>query len=277
MRTIDLCVALPVLLASPALAADEIEIVTDDSLVAVITHKGGFAAKRAHNHLIAAAGYEASLHFEPSEPQASRFSLDFAVEQLAVDRWDLEQRWYPRLAELGILGEPFTEIADKDRQKIRKSMLGREQLDGGNFPRISARVTAVTAHPSTHGGVAFPYAATLVLEVRGRSVEKQVAARYQAADGALVIEALGSFRFSDFGIEPFSAFFGAVKNLDEFHVYLHLAAVRPSASAVDERAGGDEVEAGCARGGDDLRQDLEGLAVGMGDGDGAAPLAGGGP
>ena len=83
-------------------------------------------------------------------------------------------------------------------------------------------VTAVEEEATTHGGVAFPYAATLELEVRGKKVAKPVAARYQLADGTLTVEAVGAFRFTDFGIEPYSAFFGAVKNEDEFHAFVSL-------------------------------------------------------
>ena len=217
------CLSVCLLLSTPqGLLAEEVEIEADDSIIAVITHKGGFAAKRAHNHLIAASGYEAELSFDAAAPLATRFELGFGVEQLVVDPWDLEQAWYPRLQELEILAEAFTEIADKDRQKIRKSMLSNEQLDGEKFPRISASVTGIEEKAVTHGEVNFPYTASLVLEVRGRRVEKPVAARYEAADGSLTVEAVGAFRFKEFGIEPFSAFFGAVKNEDEFHVYLHL-------------------------------------------------------
>ncbi len=53
---------------------------------------------------------------------------------------------------------------------------------------------------------------------------KPVPARYELADGILTIEAIGAFNFTDFGIKPYSAFLGAVKNEDEFHVYVNLSA-----------------------------------------------------
>jgi hypothetical protein len=52
------------------------------------------------------------------------------------------------------------------------------------------------------------------------------AVRYTSEGDALTIEGVGSARFTDFGIKPFSAFMGAVKNLDEFHLYLNLRARR---------------------------------------------------
>ncbi|MEM7349647.1 MAG: YceI family protein [Acidobacteriota bacterium] len=222
MKIIHLLVVLA-LAFSPSLAAGEVELDPAESVLAVITHKAGIAAKKAHNHLIAAPVSEAKLSFDPAEPMNASFRLDFAAEQLAVDPWDLEQTWYPRLETLGILDEPFTEIADKDRQKIRKSMLSDDQLDAAKFPRISAEVTRLEEGASTHGGVEFPYSAKLRFNVHGQNVEKTVAARYELEGAILKVEALGTFQFTEFGIEPFSAFFGAVKNEDGFHLYLNLA------------------------------------------------------
>ncbi len=223
--------AFALMLTTPSLAAEEIEIVRDGSIFAVITHKAGFASGAAHNHLVAAAGYQATLSFDDGAPLATRFELVQASDRLIVDPWELEQAWYPRLEELGILDQAFSEVAGGDRQKIRESMLSKGQLDAAGFPEISARITEVREQAVTHGGVVapearqrntFPYAATLELEIRGKTVAKPVAARYQLADGALNVEALGTFNFIDFGIKPYSAFLGAVKNQDAFHVYVNL-------------------------------------------------------
>jgi hypothetical protein len=213
---------LTLLIAAPSVAAQEVELVTGDSTFAVITHKAGFASGAAHNHLVAAAGYRATLAFDAAAPLASRFELKLSSDRLAVDPWDLEQALYPRFEQLGILDQPFSEVADKDRQKIRESMLAKGQLDAAGSPEIVARVTEVREQAATHGEVEFPYAVMLELEVRGRKVVKPVAGRYQVTGGVLTVEAVGSFRFTDFGIEPFSAFLGAVKNQDAFHVYVNL-------------------------------------------------------
>ena len=215
------------MLNAHTLCAGEIDISTESSIFAVVTHKGGFASGMAHNHLIAAVGYQARLSFDAETPLATRFELNLASDRLAVDPWDLERAWYPRLEELGILDEAFTEVSDKDRERIRKAMLGKGQLDAARSPEISATVTGIRENPTTHGEITFPYAATLELEVRGKKAKKPVAARYRLADGVLTVEAVGAFRFTDFGIKPYSAFLGAVKNEDEFHVYVNLKAATP--------------------------------------------------
>ncbi|MEE8525078.1 MAG: hypothetical protein V3T72_14170 [Thermoanaerobaculia bacterium] len=202
--------------------AGEVEIDASRSIIAVVTHKGGVAASQAHNHLAVAADYRVRLTFDPERPLAAGFELELASEDLEIDDWTIQQAWYPRLEKLGILDEPFSELADKTRAKIRAAMLGDGQLDSAAFPTLAARVAGISEEPSTVAGVELPYAVTLALEVRGETVEKKAAARYELTDDRLTIEAVGAFRFTDFGIKPYSAAFGLVKNLDEFHLYLHL-------------------------------------------------------
>ena len=213
---------LALLVAAPNLAAQDVEISTGDSIFAVITHKAGFASGAAHNHLVVATGYQATLVFDATTPLATRFELKLEGERLEVDPWDLAEAWSPRFEQLDILDEPFREVADRDRRKIRESMLAKGQLDAAGSPEIVARVTEIREQATRRGGVEFPYAAMLELEIRGRKVVKPVAARYESADGILTLEAVGAFSFTDFGIKPYSAFLGAVKNQDRFHVYVHL-------------------------------------------------------
>ena len=216
-----------------AAAAQELTIQPEKSIIAVVTHKGGFAASQAHNHLISIGAERAVLTLDPESALASRFELAFDAKDLLVDDWDQQQAWYPRLEELDLLDEPFSEVAEKDRKKIAKSMLGDDQLDAAKYPRITARLLGAEEKPSTQGAESFPYAVRLALEVHGRTVETTAAARFEATDGLITVEAIAPFRFTDFGIEPFSAFFGAVKNEDEFHVYLNLTASVPAGDPAD--------------------------------------------
>ena len=219
--------SLAVVLAASPVLAEEAEISVGDSIFAVITHKAGIASGVAHNHMVAAAGYRAKLSFAESAPLDASFELELASEKLEVDRWDVAQAWYPRLEELGLLDEPFSEISEKDRGKIRKAMLSKGQLDAAAFPKITARVTSVQEASRTYGGTDFPYAAQLELTIRGKTVSKPVAARYQMADGRLTVEAVGAFSFTDFGIKPYSALLGAIRNQDRFHAYVNLKGSLP--------------------------------------------------
>ena len=223
MRSMQPVAILATLIFCFAASAGEVVIDESDSILAIVTHKGGFASGRAHNHMATAVGYEAHLVIDSEAPLGARFELELPTERLEIDRWDLQQAWYPRLEALGVLDEPFRELSKEKRAKIRDTMLSKKQLHAAEFPRITARVASIAERVSKAGEVSFPYAVTLALTVRGRTVERTVTARYEVGEGRLTIEAVGRFRFTDFGIKPFSAFLGAVKNQDEFHVYLHLS------------------------------------------------------
>jgi hypothetical protein len=205
--------------------ADEYRILPDQSVFAIVTHKAGFAAGKAHNHVIAASNYKAHFELHESNLLASRFQLEFATEDLVVDSAEHQQEWYPRLEALEILDEPFKEVSEKDRAKIRETMLSKKQLDAGAFPEISAHVEEVLAESSTVGHVDLPYRVTLRFKVHGQEVLAPVAARYERDGDTVRVEAVGVFRFEDFGIKPYSAFLGAVKNQNEFHLYVALTAV----------------------------------------------------
>jgi hypothetical protein len=85
----------------------------------------------------------------------------------------------------------------------------------------------VELHPGEEE--AFPWSVTVALTVRGVRSEAPVRARMDVEGDQVRVEAYGAFRFTDFGIEPYRAFLGAVRNRDTFHLYLRLVAERRSA------------------------------------------------
>jgi hypothetical protein len=218
-------VALLLLLTSGNVDAGEYRVLSEQSVIAVVTHKGGFASGAAHNHFIAASGYEVRLQFDVSDPLSTSFELECKATDLVVDDPGMRRKWHPRLRALEILEAPFKELSEKDREKIRQTMLDDKQLDVSAFPIISARSQAVAAESSKLGEVAFPFRIALRFQVHGQEVEAPVVARYELEGERLHVEAVGLFRFKDFGIKPYSAMLGAVKNKNEFHVYVSLVAV----------------------------------------------------
>jgi hypothetical protein len=215
---------LALLSSSTSVHADELNVLTAQSVFAVVTHKGGIAGGLAHNHLITASGFTARLDFTASDPLAAKFTIRFAAENLVVDSEALRKQWSSRLQALGVLDEPFGRLSDEDRMKIRETMLGAKQLDAAAFPEISARVLSIDEEASSQGDIQLSHRITLAFRVRGQTVERPVWARYQYVDGELRVEAFGEFRFRDFGIEPYSAMLGAIRNKDEFHLYINLVA-----------------------------------------------------
>ena len=223
---LTLLAALVALASVSPLPAAEVELDADASLVAVVTHKAGLGARLAHNHLVALPAPDVAFDYDAADPTASRFSLRFASENLVVDRGDLQSTWYPMLEAWGVLDEPFSEISDKDRGKIRKAMLGDDQLDAETHPEIAVRL--VRLEPGAPEGApseAFDWRATVALTLVGKTVEIETAASANLEGQELTVEAVGQARFSDFGIEPYSALLGAVRNDDGFHLVLHLEGI----------------------------------------------------
>lgn len=214
-------------LASTAAAQEPtVTIDKDASVFAVITHKAGPAAKFAHNHLVVAGAYDVELSLDPDAPAQASFRLSTTAQDLVVDDPGLQEAWYPRLAELGILNEPFAEISDKDRGKIRKSMLSKKQLNAEATPTLAVTLLSIS---KTESGEEHPFQLKLKMDVAGRSAEPIVKAKMRQENSRVIVEAVAELSFTDFGIEPYSAMLGAVRNQDLFHLFLHLEGTLPTA------------------------------------------------
>jgi hypothetical protein len=198
---------------------------TDRSVFAIITHKAGVAAKMAHNHLVVAKAYSSTIQNSGETIEGLSFTLTVPVKELAADLPEQQRKWYPEIENAGILDEPFSEISEADRQKISESMFSEGQLDAEQHPEIKAELVSIESSQSTVGEKTFEHAATIRFTVHGKTVERAVPANVSLEDGVLSVEATGRFRFTEFGIKPYSAFLGAVKNQDAFDVYVHMQAI----------------------------------------------------
>jgi len=209
----------------PAVAATY-AIVASDSVFAIVTHKAGIASALAHNHMVYPSSYTAETSYDPAHPDQSRFLLRFPVAALVIDDPEAKARHFPGINASGILDTPFPEVSGKDRKTIRENMLAESQLDAEHYPEISAELKGVRLQQSTQGDKTYAYEATVALTVHGTAVERPFSANLEVTDDTVHVEAVGSFKFTDFGIKPYSAFLGAVRNQDTFHVYVDAKAKR---------------------------------------------------
>lgn len=204
--------------------ATDYTIDSSNSIFAVVVHKAGIAARFAHNHLVYPSEYTATLSVENADPTTAQFSLTCAADKLQVDAPDMHKKWYPCIEAAGMLDEPFKVVGEKDRQTIGEHMRGKDQLDAATYPKISAKVTQVSAKSQRIGKQDFSHAATLEFEVHGKKVTRECPALITFKNDNVAIEAMVSFTFSEFGIKPYSALGGAVKNRDAFDVYVYMIA-----------------------------------------------------
>ena len=233
MRRAPLALALASTLALSAGAARAVSWTVDSerSTFAVLTHRAGIGARLAHEHLIVARGAAAALDFDPAAAEATRFTLELPVLALEVDPAAERAALAARLQLLGALAEELPPVDEDDRAKIRRAMLGAGQLAAERFPGLRAELLAVERRGAGGDGgarVALGWNARVRFELRGMKVETTVPLRWELEDGELHAELLGELRFTDFGIEPYSAALGAIRNADLFHVYVDLVA-RPAA------------------------------------------------
>jgi hypothetical protein len=195
-----------------------------ESVFAVVVHKAGIAARFAHNHFICAKEYTAKLDVEGSDAATAKFEIALPVAKLVADAPDAHAKWYPAVEKAGILDEPFVALEEDDRKSVATHMLAKDQLDAGQFPVITAKTVAVRAEASTQGKQHFTHKVTVALTVHGKTVERECAAAISIVADRVTVDAVGAFTFSEFGIKPYSAMLGAVKNKDPFHVVVHIAA-----------------------------------------------------
>jgi len=198
----------------------------DDSVFAVITHKTGVAAKLAHNHLIAARQFNATITANPEQLNSGKFTFQTKVSELEFDRSDLQKKWFPFIRELGWHTEPFSELKDSDRETIREHALADDQMAVNKYPEISAQLETLSDSPSRVGSKSFAKKASVSLKIHGQTVKRDLVANINLQGQELIVEAVGEFKFTEFGIKPYKALMGALGNEDRFNMLVSFRAVK---------------------------------------------------
>lgn len=207
-----------------AASGDRFEVAKHDSVFSIVTHRGGVASALAHNHLVYPTEYSVRLTQVTKEIESLGFQMTFLVDDLTVDVPEVQEKWFPELKGAGILNEPFSKLSLKDRNEVRDTMLSERQLDSDKHPEIAGKLVSINAEPTTQGNVQFTHKATIILTIHGKTLQREIPVRVQRTEDTLKVEATGAFKFTDFGIEPYSALFGTVRNKDEFHLYVNFTA-----------------------------------------------------
>ena len=205
-------------------ATQNYNIALSESVFAVVTHKAGVGSALAHDHFIYPSQYKSDISVDPAHPEQARFRMQFPVTALVVDDPQAKTRWFPEIKAAGILDHPFPEVSEKDRAKIREHMLDEGQLDAQRFPEISAELKSITEKKSDTGGKGLGYEVSVALTAHGKTVERPFLVNIEQTGDTARVKGFGSFKFTDFGIKPFSAFLGAVRNQDLFHVFVDMKA-----------------------------------------------------
>ena len=173
--------------------------------------KTGAGASLAHDHVVRAAKFsgQASLD-EGGTPESLRLSLAVEVASLVPDEPEARRRYHL----------PNTPVPEDDRKKIQQTLLGDEVLDAAKFPAITFTVSKVFREESG----ALQCLGKLTLH----GVTKELLFPITVKTAAPQVEGEASVRFktSDFGVKPFSAALGLIRNKDEVELVVHLVVRR---------------------------------------------------
>jgi hypothetical protein len=202
---------------------DTLRIIEEKTVLAAVVHTEGIGARFAPDHLFHATRYEARLRLDPERPEEASFRARIWAPELGIHDPTIEARLEDRLLELDILDEPYDEVSDDDRERIWAAMVGRGQLYAEEYPWIEVETLEIREDDDGD----FPWTVQVALTMRGTRTEAPLAARLEQEGDRVRVEAYGAFHFTDVGIEPYRTFLGAVRNRDEFHLYLDLRAEPP--------------------------------------------------
>lgn len=181
--------------------SDEYSVDTGRSEFVVRLFRGGIAAALGHDHVIRATEFDGGARLDASDPERSFIWVEVQAASLKADEPEIREKY-------GLAKR----ISEKDRAKIQATMLSANQMDVENYPTISFRSTGITKQADGE----YLIAGDLTIHGVTRSISFPVTVSMpEEGDGGEFHATVSiDFRQSDYGIEPFSAMFGAVRNKD---------------------------------------------------------------
>lgn len=190
-------------------------LATDESLLYVLVRKDPetLGSGLSHDHVVRAASWKGSVTVDPADLSTAVVAFEIQVAELVADEPEMRER----------VGYDSS-LSRRDRSQTQRNMLKANQLDAENHPTIAFRSTAARVEEGR-----------LTIEgdltIRGRT--KRVTVPIDHRLTAEELQARGRFVVShaDFGMKPYSAMLGAMKNGEEIEFVLE---VRGRPAATDE-------------------------------------------
>jgi polyisoprenoid-binding protein YceI len=199
------------LLAALVLSQAPWKLDVDKSELVVKVWKTGAASGLAHDHVVRATKFEGTASLEdPDRLESLSLSLKVDVASLVPDEPEVRKRY-------GVTGPA---VPEADQKKVKENMLGDEQLDAARFPTMS--FTSTKLYREENGALQ----CLGKLTMHGVTKEVDFTITPKTGDRTMEGDAKLKLRTSDFGIKPYSAALGLIKNKDEIELVLHLVISR---------------------------------------------------
>lgn len=179
----------------------------DPSKSRLVVHAYAAGALRAmlHDHHFVPERWSASTWFDPEEPGRTTVNLSVAS---------------------GSLRDQQPELSQKDLRTVERQVRSEDILDAERYPWIRFRASRLEVTErggdQQQGWLRGSLVGLLDLHGRSREIRVPIGARWSG--DALRAQGRVSFRQSDFGIRPYSRFFGAVAVRDTVTVEFDLQA-----------------------------------------------------
>jgi polyisoprenoid-binding protein YceI len=205
----------------PSLAAGapvDYSLVPSETEIVALTHPAGMLGGMAHPHVIAARDPSGTLVYDPDAPETSRVEIRLPAAALETDDPGLRRKY----------GLEKT-LCEGDRRRVAGAMRSPSQLDVERYPGISFVSRSVRRLEDGR------------LEVSGRlsihGVEAPLTLAVRVTVEGGVLRGQGTARIGQraFGIEPYSAGLGTIRNADgvELRVSLVGRAAAPGGAATE--------------------------------------------
>jgi polyisoprenoid-binding protein YceI len=175
-----------------------------DLIIQVFKDEGGLASGLAHNHAIKATKVSGSFTWDAADPAACKLTVTVPVSSLSPDETAVRKQ-------VGLEGE----IADGQREDIKKNMLASDQLDGANHKEI-------TFVSSGCSGAGDKITLKGNLSIRGKARAVSVPVSFSADASSFSAKGKLTINATDFGFEPYSAMFGQIGNRNDMKLHVNL-------------------------------------------------------
>lgn len=174
---------------------------SDTSLIYVQVFKdpSAFGSAFAHDHVMRAENFDGEVIYNPEDLSDCDVYFSVPVEQLQVDESGMR--------ELVGYGDS---LSSSDRATIREHMLDSNQLNANAYSTIDFVSTSCSGDDGTSGTLTVDGGLT----VRGRTANVSLPIRFEIDGGNFYAQASFEMNHAEFGMEPYSAFGGAVRNDD---------------------------------------------------------------
>ena len=169
--------------------------------------RGTVAQGLSHDHVLRATEWQGQVRFDVRAISQCQVRFSVVVNGLRSDDPELRKR-------VGLPGE----LSESQRRSVEEHLREPNQLNAAAFPTITFVASGCRGRGASFGTIDVDG----VLKIAGKEKKVSLPMRFEVNAGALAAEGSLVVEHSDFGIKPYSALLGAVKNGEDIKISIAL-------------------------------------------------------